>query len=196
MTVDDRTIAPLSEAIARYAPTKWADMPDLELYMDQVITYMKRQLVLFQDEGESELITPSIINNYVKAGVVPRPINKRYTRPHLASLTMACVLKRVLPIKRVKQMTAPTEETIIEAEYESFCEGLRDVFATEAEHVKRAATEQDVKKLALMYALRASADCLIADRLMSMIDDRQADAPKEPQKRSSRRSAGGKSHGE
>lgn len=47
--------------------------------MDQVITFLNKQLELFTMDGE-RLLTPSMINNYVKDGVLPRPVQKKYGR--------------------------------------------------------------------------------------------------------------------
>ncbi len=163
----------LTDALRSYEPVKWSAMPDLELYMDQVITYLKRQLSLFQDASEGSLITPSIINNYVKDGIVPRPINKRYAREQLSALTMACVLKRVLPMQRVKQLTAHGEGAS-EARYEAFSEALKGMLAAEADGL-RDAGDQELTQMAMDYALRACADCLIADRLLSMIKDKDGE---------------------
>ena len=100
----------LRDDIDSWEPVKWEGLPDIDLYMDQVVTYLRRQLALFQDDSEASLVTRSIINNYVKDGIVPRPVNKRYAREQLSSLMMACVLKRVLPMQQVKQLLRPGDQ--------------------------------------------------------------------------------------
>ncbi len=170
----DESLERLREALRGYQPMKWNGMPDLELYMDQVITYLKRQLSLFQDTSDLSLVTPSIINNYVKDGIVPRPVNKRYAREQLSALTMACILKRVLPMQRVGQLIMPGDVSA-EAHYETFCRNLTAVLEAEAAHLGELEHES-LEELAMQYALRASADCLIADRLLAMLGDRKDEA--------------------
>ncbi|MGJ4850785.1 DUF1836 domain-containing protein [Bacillota bacterium Meth-B3] len=170
----DESVARLCEALRGYQPMKWSGMPDLELYMDQVITYLKRQLSLFQDASGLSLVTPSIINNYVKDSIVPRPVNKRYAREQLSALTMACILKRVLPMQRVGQLIVPGDVSA-EARYEAFCENLTAVLEAEAARLSELGQES-LEELAMEYALRASADCLIADRLLAMLGDRTEEA--------------------
>ena len=63
----------------------WESLPQLDLYMDQVMVLMERYLALFSD-GKDKLITPSMINNYVKLGLIPPPVKKKYSREHLARL--------------------------------------------------------------------------------------------------------------
>ena len=111
----------LRDDINSWEPVKWEGLPDIDLYMDQVVTYLRRQLALFQDDSEASLVTRSIINNYVKDGIVPRPVNKRYAREQLSALMMACVLKRVLPMQQVKQLLRPGDQE----SYAAFSLGLK-----------------------------------------------------------------------
>ena len=153
----------LRDDIDSWEPVKWEGLPDIDLYMDQVVTYLRRQLALFQDDSEASLVTRSIINNYVKDGIVPRPINKRYAREQLSALMMACVLKRVLPMQQVKQLLRPGDQE----SYAAFSQGLKKALNREAEALERMEGES-LQDLALDYALRAAANCLMADRLLSM----------------------------
>ncbi|MEG2859572.1 MAG: DUF1836 domain-containing protein [Clostridia bacterium] len=169
----DARIEAIAAALRAYDPTAWQRMPDIELYMDQAITYLKRQLALFQGPSDASLVTPSIINNYVKDGLVPRPVNKRYAQPQLAALTMACILKRVLPIERVKQVIAPGGEQVDEAHYSHFCASLAQALIGEAALLEDIDADMPLEELALGFAMRASADCLIADRLLALNKDQQ-----------------------
>ena len=153
----------LRDDIDSWEPVKWEGLPDIDLYMDQVVTYLRRQLALFQDDSEASLVTRSIINNYVKDGIVPRPVNKRYAREQLSALMMACVLKRVLPMQQVKQLLRPGDQE----SYAAFSLGLKKALSREAEALERMESES-LQDLALDYALRAAANCLMADRLLNM----------------------------
>ena len=79
-------------------------LPDLELYMDQVVTFLEKQLYIFQTSTMDRQITPSMINNYVKGEVLPAPENKKYSKEHLALIEEICTLKQVLSIAEVKQI--------------------------------------------------------------------------------------------
>ena len=80
---------------------RWEELPELELYMDQVIAFTEKHLQFFSEDG-TKVITPSIINNYVKLGIIPPPVRKRYSRTHLAYLIMVCTLKQIMPIPTVQ----------------------------------------------------------------------------------------------
>ena len=75
-----------------YTFPKWTELPEIDLYMDQVITYINEKLkdTYFYDE---KFITKAMINNYVKDGVLPRPNQKKYGREPLSRLIMICLLK-------------------------------------------------------------------------------------------------------
>ena len=70
--------------------------------MDQVIALMEKYLA--DKTTDSKLITPSMINNYVKLGIMPAPVKKKYSREHLAYLFIICSLKQVMPISNIKSM--------------------------------------------------------------------------------------------
>ena len=78
----------------------WSDFPDIELYMDQVISVLERYLSPLYPE-EEKCITSTMINNYVKQRLLPPPENKRYGKKHLAYLFMSSVLKRVMQLSDI-----------------------------------------------------------------------------------------------
>ena len=88
--------AELCEKLAEHKLPRWNALPDIELYMDQVVAVMEKQLSLYQENyaEDARLITPSIINNYVKLKIIPAPVKKRYSREHLAYLIIICILKQ------------------------------------------------------------------------------------------------------
>ena len=77
-------------------PPEWDALPDLGLYMDQVINYLERQIGLLFPPNREGTITSSMINNYVKANVIPRARSKKYGQEHIALLLAAFVLKKAL----------------------------------------------------------------------------------------------------
>ena len=77
----------------------WNELPELDLYMDQVIGLMEKYL---NASKKDKLITPSMINNYVKLGIMPPPQKKKYSKTHIAYLIIICSLKQVMPIPNIK----------------------------------------------------------------------------------------------
>ena len=86
-------ISAFRRQLETHRPADWETLPDFPLYMDQVLSYMERQTIRLD---ESDALTASMVNNYTKNGLVPRAEGKKYTREHLAYLTVICILKRVM----------------------------------------------------------------------------------------------------
>ena len=81
----------------------WQELPNVDLYMDQVITYLNRELAPLYFHNE-KFITSSMINNYVKIGIVKRPIKKHYTKEHLAYFIAVTILKKCFSMQEIIQM--------------------------------------------------------------------------------------------
>lgn len=80
----------------------WEQLPDLELYLDQVLLYVNQQTLPFLASHEKPL-TASMINNYVKHGYIPKPNKKKYNRMHLARLIILSICKPIFPIADIKE---------------------------------------------------------------------------------------------
>lgn len=123
------------ESSEKYDLPAWEALPKLDLYMDQVITLMEQYLSIYR-APKDKLITSSMINNYVKLGVIPKPNKKRYSRIHLAYLIMVCSLKQVLSISVIQKMLPlDLSEKKIEQAYTSFHLAQKRVFAQTADQV-------------------------------------------------------------
>ena len=96
----------LLQRMTEYEPAAWTLIPDLGLYMDQVVTYIERQLEPLYGPAAKGLLTPSMINNYVKSGLVQRPLGKKYYREHLAQLMMIITLKPVASMDNIARLIA------------------------------------------------------------------------------------------
>lgn len=148
----------LIQRMAAYEPASWALIPDLGLYMDQVITYIERQLEPLYGEASKSLLTPSMINNYVKSGLIPRPQGKKYCREHLALLLMIVSLKPVASMDDILRLTAPQEDQTIEQLYNEFCAMQKNIFHS---------ISVDPQASALQHAVTATAYRLVAEAALN-----------------------------
>ena len=115
------------DALAEYALPEWEEFPGLPLYMDQVI-YLLNQYLSSRIDGEDEkLVTPAMINNYVKLRIIPRPDKKRYGRVHLAYLVIVCMLKQTLNSSEIRKVMPLTkDEDGVRAMYTEFVGTFRE----------------------------------------------------------------------
>ena len=77
------------------------DIPNIDLYMDQVTTFMDHGLAQYKRNDEDKILTKTMINNYTKAKIFPPPVKKKYSRTHLMLLIMIYHLKSILSIKDI-----------------------------------------------------------------------------------------------
>ena len=89
----------------RFRLPAWEEIPDVGLYMEQVVTLLREYLDYLPPElKEEEAVTAAAINNYVRTRVMPGPQKKRYYRVHLAYLIVICTLKQGLSISLVQKL--------------------------------------------------------------------------------------------
>ena len=99
----------------------WNNLPDLGLYMDQVLLLMGQYLEPLVKNQDEKAITASIINNYVRMKIMPAPVKKKYDRKHLACLVMILVLKQSLSISCIQRfLPQEQDEETIRHTYEAF----------------------------------------------------------------------------
>lgn len=88
-----------------YRLPEWENIPDIGLYMEQVIALLKKYLDYLPPElKEEQFITAATINNYVRKKVMPEPDKKKYYRTHIAYLIIICSLKQSLSIPTLQTM--------------------------------------------------------------------------------------------
>ena len=91
----------LARRLAGFHLPRYEDLPSVQLYRDQVIGVVEQALAPFAACIDGDLLTPSMVNNYVKAGLLPSPVKKLYGREHIARLIVICVFKQVLSIQAI-----------------------------------------------------------------------------------------------
>lgn len=115
---------------------RWNELPSVDLYMDQIITFISDGLYPLFHHGGAAPITKSMINNYVKSKIVDAPVNKKYPRRSVAMIIVVCILKSCFAtdeIGKLIQLGLALENT--EETYNRFCESIenavKSVFAGE-----------------------------------------------------------------
>lgn len=168
----------LKQRMASERPVEWDALPDLPLYMDQVVSYLGRQLITFR---ESEGLTSAMINNYIKDGIIPRANGKRYEREHLSMLTAVAVLKQVLS---VRDLTTLMESNIMaddpEESYARFRTGVDAALREALDDVEKG--PEDLPSLAVSLALRSYADLLACRRILDLLRSPEEDGEKKKKK--------------
>lgn len=165
-------------------PASWDAMPDIALYMDQLVSYMPRQLIHYE---ESDHLTSAMVNNYIKDGLLPRADGKRYGQTHLAYLTAICALKQVLSVKEMKtliQKGTPGKDP--QQLYTFFCDELDGALKETAQLLNEETTEDGLARLAFGLALRSYADKLACQRIVALMqaEEEKVEEKKPPKNKS------------
>ena len=104
---------------------RWHELPDFDIYMDQVIIYINQRLSALEITESDKPITSTMVNNYVKNSIVKPPIKKHYKRYHLAFLIVVTILKRVYSLSEISKMLEIQREmegSDLESAYDTFGE--------------------------------------------------------------------------
>lgn len=88
----------------RFKLPRYDDLPEIPLYREQVISYIEGVFEPLSCCVEGPWITPSMVNNYVKAGLVPPPVKKLYGEDQLALLVAICIFKQVLSMSAIEHL--------------------------------------------------------------------------------------------
>lgn len=86
------------------------DIPNIDLYMDQVTTLMDKHLSSTKRDDEDKILTKTMINNYAKNDLLPPPIKKKYSKEHVILLIFIYYFKNVLSINDIGTLLSLVKE--------------------------------------------------------------------------------------
>ena len=111
MTIDSNNLLnSILESISRIDYVKSADIPNIDLYMDQVTSFMEKQLKSTKRYDDDKILTKTMINNYAKNDLLPAPVKKKYSKEHLLLLTFIYYFKNILSMKDIEMLLKPITE--------------------------------------------------------------------------------------
>lgn len=98
------------ESLSRINYIKPENVPDIDLYMDQVTTFMDAELSSTKRYPEDKILTKTMINNYAKNHLLPPPQKKKYSREHMLLLIFIYYFKNILSIGDIQALLEPITE--------------------------------------------------------------------------------------
>ncbi len=112
MTIDiNDLIKSITESLGRIEYIKSDDIPNIELYMDQVTSFLNTRLKsTTRNKGEDKILTKTMINNYAKNDVLPPPVKKKYNKDHMVTLILIYYYKYFLSISDIETILKPLNE--------------------------------------------------------------------------------------
>ncbi len=132
----------VKKQILNFKMPRYDELPSLDLYLDQVIELVEDSLSDLHLFGDEKFITSSMINNYVKKGIVPVTNKKRYTKEHIASIFMVCIYKQIFSMDEIKNLmdvhirivndeSSPID---VKRSYDYFCRELENILVATFEN--------------------------------------------------------------
>ncbi len=145
MTIDtENLLESILKSLERFDHIKTHDIPNMDLYMDQVTTLMENNLTPAARHGnDDKILTKTMINNYAKNDLLPAPNKKKYSKEHILVLIFIYYFKGILSIGDIQKLLKPLNEHFFANE-----DGLRiediyeEVFSMESSQME--ALKQDV----------------------------------------------------
>ena len=108
---------------------RWSELPNVDLYLDQIVTFINSSLSDFtflnngsNDKKESQILTKTMINNYVKNKLIDAPEKKKYSKIQCAKIFVICILKQVYSMNDIANLiNIALEDSDAQYAYDSFC---------------------------------------------------------------------------
>lgn len=117
MTIDTKDMLnSILASISRIDYIKPGDVPNIDLYMDQVTTFMDAQLAASKRHEEDKVLTKTMINNYTKNDLLPPPVKKKYSTQHMLLLIFIYYFKSILSITDIQTLLKPITEKYFNGE--------------------------------------------------------------------------------
>jgi len=142
MTIDTKDfLNSILDSIARIDYIKPDTLPNIDLYMDQVTTFMDSQLVSAKRHEEDKVLTKTMINNYAKNNLLPPPDRKKYSKEHVLTLIFIYYFKNIVSINDLQSILNPITEKYFDKDSTL---GLIDIYSevfsleeSEVEHISK-----------------------------------------------------------
>lgn len=143
MTINpEEMLQSILESISHIDYIKPDDIPNIDLYMDQVTTFMDRQLCSSKRYPEDKVLTKTMINNYAKNRLLPAPDKKKYSKEHVLLLIFIYYFKGFLSITDIQTLLSELTGKYFKNQDGLNMESLyREVFSMEKEQIERMASD-------------------------------------------------------
>ena len=164
MTIDNENLLEsIMQSLDRFSYLKASEIPNIDLYMDQVTTLMESRLAQASRHGsDDKILTKTMINNYAKNNLLPAPNKKKYSKEHILVLIFIYYYKGILSIGDIQKLMAPINESFFANENGMKVEDIyEEVFSMEKEQIENAKLDVARKYKAaeaLLKMLRKSTD--------------------------------------
>ena len=203
MTIDTNDmLKSILDSFSRIDYIRPKDIPNIDLYMDQVTTFMDAQLSSTKRYADDKILTKTMINNYAKNNLLPPPVKKKYSKEHVLVLIFIYYFKNILSIKDIETVLRPiTDDAFSEdpgidmkALYEEICamekgrvDSLKDDISDAFTKAEESFSDADIKDKDYLqlftFLCNLSFDVYVKKLLIEKIIDELPSSEKKPGKK-------------
>ncbi len=177
---DIENIGKTAEELLTFSLPSYESLPEIELYMDQLISYLNKLLSRTCRSEDGEPLTPNRVNNYVKDGRIKRPVQKKYDRDRIAMLYMLCCAKQNLSLPEASALLGRLESEGTEKLYEEFKALQEPIVRNCAAELSGTDKNEDaLLKKALELTVRSTAERYIAESIITSLCEMPSENKKE-----------------
>ena len=140
-------LSELLENLKKIDYVKPEDIPNIDLYMDQITTFMDSQLSDYKRHEDDKILTKTMINNYAKNDLLPPPVKKKYSKEHVLTLIFIYYFKSILSISDIQSILNPITDKYFGKSDESDY-NLEDIYKEvfSLEHQETLSIMKDITK--------------------------------------------------
>ena len=147
------------------------EIPNIDLYMDQVTTFMDEHLSSTKRYSEDKILTKTMINNYSKNNLLPPSVKKKYSKEHVLLLILIYYFKNILSIKDIETILTPLREKYFSGEQSlPLSEVYREVCEIEKSRIEpmKASVQEAYEKSGQAFQSMPEGEDREADPLRSL----------------------------
>jgi Domain of unknown function (DUF1836). len=100
-------ILPVINELRHFRDIEYSDIPDMEMYMDQMLSFLNHRLEPYKHDLNEKIFTKPMINNYTKAQLLLPPKNKKYNKEHIILLALIFQLKNIFSVNDIQCLFGP-----------------------------------------------------------------------------------------
>ena len=186
--MNENELEKIVEELSSFEQLQLSSIPDIDLYMDQVTTFLDEKLSYLKRNKEDSILTKTMINNYTKAGILMPPKKKKYSKQNMILIILTYYLKQVLSIGDIENLFSPVVQSInsgenheMDLEYiynkfldiekdevQNFNEGFQDMLNAKGDK-ERVVDDKDLNKLigiVIMLVVKANMQKRMAEKII------------------------------
>lgn len=144
MKTNEERLTEILDRLDQISYIKLEKIPEIDLYMDQVTSFMEEHLRKAKRNPEDKALTKTMINNYAKNNLLPPPVRKKYSKEHLLLLLFIYYYKNLLSFADIEELFRPITEKHFHSDGAPSLSGIyQEVFSLEEQQMERL--KEDVK---------------------------------------------------